>query len=127
MALVPPVARIDWRRIPVLVFDTRSSFLGGADALTSRYAAQGELSRRHGGDGGGAHPSCWRSAGTAFTFSSDRKIVIGSTPLADQALDAVSWGTCGIFPRESPQAKAHQLLADLNLDCDPGRHGHSRS
>jgi phage terminase large subunit GpA-like protein len=56
----------------------------------------------------------------------DRKIVIGSTPLADQALDAVSWGTCGIF-RESPQAKAHQLLADLNLDCDPGRHGHSRS
>ena len=35
-----------------------------------------------------------------------------------QALDGVSWANVWEFS-ESPQAKAHQLLADLNLDCRP--------
>ena len=35
-----------------------------------------------------------------------------------QALDGVSWANVWEFS-ESPQAKAHQLLADLNLDCGP--------
>ena len=40
----------------------------------------------------------------------------------DQALDGVSWENVWEFT-ESPQAKAHQLLADLNLDCDPKEPG----
>ena len=36
----------------------------------------------------------------------------------DHPVDGVSWENVWEFS-ESPQAKAHQLLADLNLDCDP--------
>ena len=36
----------------------------------------------------------------------------------DQPLDGVSWENVWEFT-ESPQAKAHQLLADLNLDATP--------
>ena len=75
-------------------------------------------------------PPTWREylkpRGYTFNSQSDYERAYSEMWLmpedVDQPVDGVSWENVWEFT-ESPQAKAHQLLADLNLDCDPKEPG----